>query len=312
MDELLEQMLSTELLNEDTKKSLVEAFTAELEKAKEAAREEAITEAKVEFAKQFAEDKEALVEALDTKITALLQEEISELKEDIERFRDLEVEYATKLAEEKETMGLQLKADLAQLVESLDSFLEDRLTAEMEELKESIEEVKKIEFAKNLFESIEDTFRAKFFNENGVTAQLEESAAALDAKSKRLDEVESRLNKMVREKEMARVLEPLHGRPREIMEAILKSVATDKLDEGYTNFIGRVLHESATVVENKSEKENVSTSVLAESDSTAEPSEATTVVTGDSTVVEQVEEVKQSYISESEKARLRRIAGIVR
>lgn len=310
MNELFDKLLSSELLNEETKQELTTALTAVVEEVKAQAKQEAIAEVTVEYAARFAEDKAALVEAIDTKVTALLSEEIQELKEDIERFRDLEAEHATKLIEEKEAMGLQLKADMAQLVETLDVFLEERLTTEIEELKESIEEVKKIEFAKNLFESIEETFRAKFFNENGITAKLEENANVVAKMTEKLQETESRLNKMVREKELARVLEPLHGRPREIMEAILKSVPTDKLDEGYTNFIGRVLHESATVVENKSEKESVSTSVLAESGSTEEPKVATKVVTGDS-VVEHVEEkTKQGILSESEKARLRRIAGI--
>lgn len=310
MNELFDKLLSSELLNEETKQELTTALTAVVEEVKAQAKQEAIAEVTVEYAARFAEDKAALVEAIDTKVTALLSEEIQELKEDIERFRDLEAEHATKLIEEKEAMGLQLKADMAQLVETLDVFLEERLTTEIEELKESIEEVKKIEFAKNLFESIEETFRAKFFNENGITAKLEENANVVAKMTEKLQETESRLNKMVREKELARVLEPLHGRPREIMEAILKSVPTDKLDEGYTNFIGRVLHESATVVENKSEKESVSTSVLAEGESTEEPKVATKVVTGDS-VVEHVEEkTKQGILSESEKARLRRIAGI--
>lgn len=310
MDELFEQMLTTDVLSDETKTALKEAFKAEVEKAADDARQVAIAEAKVEFAKQFAEDKDALVEALDTKVTSLLAEEIQELKEDIERFRDLEAEFAVKLVEEKEAMGLQLKADMAQLVETLDVFLEQRVTEEMEELKESIEEVKKIEFAKNLFESIEDTFRTKFFNESGFATQLDDTKKELDAKAKKLEEAQTQLNKFVREKELSRVLEPLHGRPREIMEAILKSVTTDKLDEGYTNFIGRVLHESASTVENKSEKENVSTSVLAESDSTAETPEATKVVTGDSTVVEQVDGIKQSFLSESDKGRLKKLAGI--
>ncbi len=315
MDELLEKMFSSELLSEESKKELVDAFTAEVEKAKKEATELAIAEAKVDFAKQFAQDKEALVEALDTKLTALLSAEIQELKEDIERFRDLEAEHATKLVEAKEQMGLQLKADMAQLVETLDVFLEKSLTEELEELKESIEEVKKIEFAKNLFESIEDTFRKKFFDESEVAKQLAESTAEVAAKAARLSKVEAKLSGMTREKELSRVLEPLHGRPREIMEAILLSVTTEKLDEAYVNYIGRVLHESATtVVETKSEKETgTAPAVLAENDkTTAEPSVTTKVVTGDSTVVEHVEEVRQSTLSASEKSRLKAIAGLNR
>lgn len=309
MKELLDKMLSAEILSEETKQELVEAFNAEIESAKNKAKEDA----KLEFATQFAEDKAALVEAIDTKVTAFLVEEIQELKEDIERFRDLEAEYATKLVEEKQALALQLKADMAELVETLDVFLEERLTEEVNELKESIEEVKKIEFAKKLFESIEDIYAKKFFNESGMVAKLEESQAELKNVTKKLKESETLLNKMVREKEMARVLEPLHGRPREIMEAILKSVPTENLDESFNNYIGRVLHESATVVESKSEKENVDTSVLAESDSTANvpDSNEVKVVTGDITVVEQVGETKQTVLSESERARLRRIAGII-
>lgn len=311
MNELLEQMLGSELLNDETKQQLKEAFDAELNKIRQEAREEAIAEAKVEYATQYADEKAALVEAIDTKVTAFLQEELAELKEDIERFRDLEAEYAANLIEAKEQLGLQLQADMAQLVETIDDFLEESMTEQFEELKESIEEVKKIDFAKKLFESFEGIYRDKFFDESGMAAQLKESAKALEEKTKALNEAKAELNKINREQKMASVLEPLQGRPREIMEAILKSVATDKLDEAYENFIGRVLHESVTVVENKSEKESVNTSVLAESHSTEETPETTVVVTGDSTVVEHAEtEKKVSVLSESTKAQLRKLSGI--
>lgn len=308
MNEILEKMLSSEILSEETRTELMTAFSAELEAAKEVA----IAEAKVEFANKFAEDKAQLVEALDTKVTAMLQEEIAELKEDIERFRDLEAEYAAKLVEEKEALGLQVKADMAELVETLDVFLEERLGAEMVELKESIEEVKKIKFAQKLFENFESVYKERFFDETGIKAQLDESASALEKANNELNAVSKRLSDLEREKEMARVLEPLHGRPREIMEAILKSIPTESLAERYDSFIGRVLHESVTV-ENKSEKESVNTSVLAENDSTAEePVAPTVVVTGDSTVVENVVDEPTKVLSESEKARLQKIAGISR
>ena len=309
MDEILEKMLSTDILSEETKSEFLTAFNAELAAAKEVA----VAEAKVEFAEKFAEDKARLVEALDTKVTAMLQEEIAELKEDIERFRDLEAEYAARLVEEKEALGLQVKADMAELVETLDVFLEERLNAEMVELKESIDEVKKIKFAQTLFESFENVYKDKFFDETGLKAQLSESAAALEKANAELAAGREQLNALAREKELARVLEPLHGHPREIMEAVLKSVPTDQLAAKYDSFIGRVLHESATV-ENKSEKESVSTSVLAENDSTAEePVIAGAVVTGDSTVVENVTDDKPTKVlSESEKLRLQKIAGISR
>lgn len=312
MDEILQQLLNNDLLNEETKASLAAAFTEEVEKAKSEAVAEAVeaatAEVKVQFAAQFAADKEQLVEALDTKITTLLSEHIEELREDIEAFRNLEVEMAEKLVEEKEKMGLQVKADLAQLVETLDVFLEERLTEEFVELKESIEDVRKIQFAVKLFESFEGVYKEKFFSENGHQAKLDESAVAVESLTKKLTETNAQLNKMVREQEMARVLAPLHGKTREIMEAILKPSATEKLDETYVKFIGRVLHESATV-ESKSEKEDASPSVLAESESTTVVTEATKVVDGNTAVVEQAE-APANEINANEKIRLRRLAGI--
>ena len=71
MNEVLEKMLSSELLTEDTRNELLEAFKTEIEKVKADARETAITEAKEEYTLKFAEDKVELVEALDTKITAI-------------------------------------------------------------------------------------------------------------------------------------------------------------------------------------------------------------------------------------------------
>jgi hypothetical protein len=104
----------------------------------------------------------------------------------------------------------------------------------------------------------------------------------------------------------------LSGRQHEVMEAILRTVPTEQLEEGYKTFIGRVIRESEDI----SEKEEA---VLAEneakSDDKSEKTEAKTdeisegvVVTGDNE--EQLkEEAEIRQISESTKE-LRRLAGI--
>lgn len=306
MNEVLEKMLSSEILTEDTRNELMEAFKQEIEKAKAEAIAEAEAQAKVDFATRYAEDKEALVEALDTKITALLQEEIEELKEDIERFRDLEAEHATKLVEAKEQMSLQLQADMIELTKTLDTFIAEQLKAEFQELKEDIEEVRKIEFARKLYESIEETFKDQFFNESELAVKLKQKEAALNEKAKKLQESENTLKNLVREKEMNNVLSALHGRPREIMEAILKGVATDKLNEAYDTYIGRVLQESTTI-EDKSEKES---KVLAEETSTKTVINEEVIVTGDTAEHVNGNEGTNT-LSEAEKIRLRKSAGLL-
>jgi hypothetical protein len=91
------------------------------------------------------------------------------------------------------------------------------------------------------------------------------------------------------------------------MEAILKNVDTEQLDEAYKTFIGRVIRESEAT---GSEKESP---VLAESASkkpdTKRVVESAVAVTGDTEVVTESETPK-STADADRLARIRRIAGI--
>ncbi len=49
----------------------------------------------------------------------ILKEDYQELKDDIEKFRDLETEYASKIVEAKREMALTVKNDMSTLVETL-------------------------------------------------------------------------------------------------------------------------------------------------------------------------------------------------
>jgi hypothetical protein len=95
------------------------------------------------------------------------------------------------------------------------------------------------------------------------------------------------------------------------MEAILKNVSTDQLEEGYKTFIGRVLREAD---ENgvSSEKEG---SVLAEGTSKkVEKDVELAVETGDDDVRLEEEELEKqtskTTLSESELMTLKKLAGI--
>lgn len=105
---------------------------------------------------------------------------------------------------------------------------------------------------------------------------------------------------------MESVLEPLSGRSREVMEAILKNVDTTNLEEGYNTFIGRVLRETEA---DDSEKED---EVLAESEEKKDEAlKEGVVLTGDT------DETAEESINESEDPgqkerleRIKRLAGI--
>lgn len=263
MEELLKKLLAAEVLTEDTRVELEAAFKKQINEAMTTARTQATVEVTAQLEEQWIQEREVLIEALDAKVSEVLTAELDELRESIESFRDLEIEYAEKLVEAKSDMAAQLKGDIATLIEKMDKFLEIRLSAELEELREDIDTVKKNEFGRTVFESFVTEFK-KHYDVNDATSsiKLEETEQRLADALQALEETERKVAKMERSKKLEQVLTPLSGRTREVMEAILKSIDTDMIEEAYKTYIGRVVKETANVTEGKtSEKEN---KVLAE------------------------------------------------
>jgi DNA repair exonuclease SbcCD ATPase subunit len=325
MEELLKKLLAAEVLTEETKQELEAAFKKHLEDAEKKAREDATAGVTAALNEQWIAERETLIEAIDEKVSEVLTDELKELKEDIERFRDLEAEYAEKLVESKGEMADQLKKDMEVLIEKLDKFLEIRLTAEVDELRDDVEEVKKNEFGKKVFEGFVAEFKKHYSGDNSVEGKLTETEQRLEDALTALEDAEKKVAKIERANKMRDILQPVTGRTREVMEAILKNVDTPLLEEAYKTYIGRVVKEAAE----KKEETNSSTSeketkVLAEGEKTevkaaapaGKPTLTGKVVSGDAKEV--LEEGKKldkepeakSAISDEEKARMRRLAGL--
>ncbi len=320
MQDLFKKFFDNELLTEATKTELETEFSAILSEAVntavEAAKVETETKVRTELTEAFVADKEALIEAIDTKTEEFLTAEIAELKESIEQFRDLEAEYAAKLVESRNEMAATVKADMETLVDRLDEFLDIRIEEEMTELKESIEEVKKINFGKRIFEAYQEEFLTKHVNEDATAIELTTTKEKLKETSKVLEGVSKQLDTVKREQKLAALLESLQGSPKEIMSVILQKVSTDKLEETYNKFIGRVLHESVVTEQTKSEKENGTPSVLAEgkdSSATGSNKEVTKVISGDTPILEkEITDVKdEKRLDESTANRIRKLSGIL-
>lgn len=300
MEELLKKLLEAQILSEDSKKELEEAVKKQLEEAVNAAKKEAEDTVRAQLAEQWIAERDALIEAIDQKVTEFCENELSELKGDISSFRDLEAEYAKKLVEAKGEMGEQLQKDLKALVEKLDAFLEIRIAAEFEELREDIEEARKLEFGRKLYEAFSEEYRKHFVDEFSVEAELRETQEQLDTLKAKYEAEVGEKAVLSRKIKMESVLKPLSGTAREVMETILSNVATEQLEEGYRTFIGRVLKEDVTVKSNKkneskgggSEKEN---KVLAESANISSKVDEGSVIlkTGDSEVTVVEESVSQ-------------------
>ena len=304
MDELLQKMLESQILSEDTKKELEDAMAKKINEAVETAKTEAAADVRAELTEQWIAERETLIEAIDVKVEDFLKNEMEELKEDIERFRDLEAEYAEKLVEAKAQMADELKGDMSELVEKIDSFLEIRLADELEELREDIEVVRKNDFGRRVFESVVEEYRKNFINEDSVEAELRETQSRYDDTVEALQETEKELSDLRRKLKLDEVLKPLSGRSKDVMEAVLKNVPTEQLDEAYKTFFSRVMKETA---EGKtSEKE---TPVLAEGDKGN--AKKSVVVSGDNEeLITERKKEDTGHLSESNSEWLKRMAGI--
>ena len=254
MEEILSKLLNSDLLSEDTKAEISTQFKAAVDQFLAEERTKLEVEVRSQLTEQHVMAEEELAVSVNEKIDAFLSQEFDELKEDINKFRDLEVEYAEKLVEEKEKLAEMFGEQLNELVDKLDAFLEVRVDEELAELKEDIDQVKKLEFGRKMFEAMEAEFKIHRKGDlNTVEQELAEAVDQLaDAKSKIKSMESSRLAE-TRSAKLEELLSPLSGNAREQMKIILSNVSTEKLDEAFKVYIGKVLKE--TVVASREEKE---------------------------------------------------------
>ena len=289
MDEILKKLLQSELLSEETKAEISEQWSSTVETFKSQVREEVSIEIRSELAEQWISERDELIDKLDEFVTEALENEVSELKGDIDRFRDVEAEYAERLIEQKHEMAAQMAEELDGLVDKIDAFFEARLGLELEELKEDLEIVKENEFGRKIFEAFATTYSKSYVDEDSVYSKLAITEAKLQDVEDQLSELEDQKSLMIRESKMEQVLANLSGKKREHMAMVLRNVETERLEESYKYFIGRVLKE-----EDKSIFENA----------TKKP---TTVITGNP-LNESVATAKVT--ASAELANLKRLAGI--
>lgn len=296
MDEILQKLLSSELLSEDAKAEISTQWTTSIEQFKSTVREEVTMEVRAEIADQWTSERDALVENVEAFVSKKLTEEIQEFIGDIERFRDLEAEYAEKIVEEKHSMAKTLGEELDKLVDKMDAFFELRLSEEFEELREDLQIVKQNEFGRKIFEAYASEFGTSYIDEDSVQSQLAAAVAKLEDAQQTIGKLEESSAKIVREAKLEKILAPLSGKKREQMSFVLTNVETGRLEEAYNHFVGRVLKE-----------EQESSAAPQEAD--AKPAQLTeavsVVVTGDGSTATTTKSVSADKFSH-----LRKLAGM--
>lgn len=303
MDEILKKLLESDVLSEETKAEISAQFKTTMDSYLAEARSAVEVEVRTQLTEEFVKAREQLAESIDAKLESFLKAEFDELKEDINQFRDLEVEYAEKLVEEKEVLATKLGEQLDQLVDKIDAFLEVRLDEEMTELKEDIEDVKKLEFGREIFESMEQTFKKFRKDETSLTERaLAEAQDKLADATSRLAQIERAALAEQRQAKLDSLLESLSGIAKEQMKILLQNVATEKLDEAYGVYIARVIKEASVEVKKP----------VTEAKVVAPTAPTGALVTGNEEVL--TEDVKEANAvqtqQDSQVSRMRTLAGL--
>jgi len=301
MDEILQKLLSSELLSEEAKTEISTKWASAVEEYKKTVREEVSIEVRHEISEQWQTERDALVENVEAFVAKKLEEEVAELKADIERFRDLEAEYAEKIVEEKHAMAEKLSGELDQLIDKMDAFFEHRLEEEFKELKEDLEVVKQNDFGRRMFEAFVSEFSKNYVDEASIQTQLTAALGKVEEAAATIKALEASNAKMVREAKLEKILAPLQGKKREQMAFVLANVETARLEEAYNHFIGRVLKEEAAPAA-------AAPAAKSEADKPIVTEAATSVVTGDESVetpAKQAEPAKQDKYLQ-----LKKLAGI--
>jgi len=263
MVEAIDAMLSERLAEEikefaEDRKQLAEA------KAKYAVamRENAelmkrfVAESLVKEVSELHEDQKAIASKfamLENFIVDALAKEIAEFHEDKKDLAETKVklikEAKNKFAEVKQTFIAKSAAKVSAIVEST-------LKGEMSQLKEDIEEARRNDFGRKLFEAFASEYATSHLNENSETAKLMQVVAMKDkqlaeakafaAKAKVLAESKDSEIKRItaiaeRKNRLNELLAPLNKGQREIMTDLLESVQTDRLQKSFDKYLPSVI-----------------------------------------------------------------------
>lgn len=365
-DDILAEGLS---LNEDVKAQIVEAWNARLAEA----REEITAELREEFAEKFEHDKATIIQSMDRFLTEKVQDEIKEFAQDKQALVEERVKYQTRLREHTAIMEKfisdvlrremkELRQDrsdskanvakleeflLKQLAEEVKEFHQDKkalveervrllrenkqtlteakqafikkaaavvenninkiLKTEIKQYRDDIDAARKNDFGRRIFEAFAGEYMTSYLNESGevkklqtqlaeVNQKLEEAVSQVQEKQRLVEDSERKLaaaaDRRNRDKVMSGLLKPLSKQQQSVMEELLKTVKTSKLEESFKKYLPAVLNETPQKTDTK---ENLTESVRTEKTGDRRPN---------------VSEVENDADFALEMNQLRKLAGI--
>ena len=205
MDNGLNTLLESGLLNEETKTALEEAWNAKLDEVRSSLREEVEGQVREEFSVRFEQDKNNLVEAMDNMLTDAVKQYAVESVEATKALNEERTKLTTAIKEAR----AEYKAKTASHLSMLEQFVVQQLATEIKELSEDhrlmqeqrVKLAQETAGAKSVYESklAAHSSRVEAF----VMSKLSEEISALKSQEKALAEQRVADAKKLREHRIA-------------------------------------------------------------------------------------------------------------
>lgn len=208
-----------------------------------------------EFRNQTKIQKQAL-STLEGFVTESLSMEISEFEADKKSLNETRVKIIAESKDKMKQMQRDFVQKSAQMVkESISKNLETELT----QLKEDVQLARENMFGRRLFEAFASEFAVTHLNENNEIRKLQqmiekqndviaEAKKSIDAKAKIVESKESEIRYIKesahRNETLSKLLKPLSKEKSVIMQELLESVQTEKLQNAFDKYLPAVLNQA--------------------------------------------------------------------
>ena len=202
-------------------------------------------EDQVTMANKFGKLEQFVVEALAQEITEFMQDK-----------RDLAETKVRLVREGRQEIKKVKEAFVQRAAKMVEGVVSQNLRSEITSLKEDIEAARRQDFGRKLFEAFAQEYQSSYLNEKSETAKLlkvidlkdqamQEAAQAVVKAEQILEskEVEIRTLKesQTRKQIMSELLAPLSSEQREIMNELMESVKTERLNESFDKYLPAVI-----------------------------------------------------------------------
>jgi len=259
IDRLLEERLSAEVLEfAEDRKQLAEAkakFAVAQRQNAKLMKEFVLNQLGKEIG-ELHEDQKAMAtkfSQLEEFVVEALAKELSEFYEDKKDLAETKV----RLVREAKNKFAEVKKDfVAKGAKAVSETVDKALKGEISQLKEDIEEARRNDFGRKLFEAFASEYAGSYLNEKSETAKLLKvietkekqiaEAKTLAVKAKTLAESAASEKKMLvesaqREKILNDLVAPLGKDQKEIMTDLLESVQTNRLQSAFEKYLPSVI-----------------------------------------------------------------------